>query len=238
VTVGDLVPGWSARPRPSGGPFAGRFCTVVPLEQDHAAGLFTECAEPGDDELWTYMSDGPFPGERSFTAWVARIVADAGSVPVAVLDTAGRPGGLARFMRVDCANGVVEIGGIVWGRSLRRTPAATEAIHLVAAHAFEDLGYRRLEWKCDALNAPSRSAALRLGFTYEGCFRNHVVVKGRNRDTAWYAITSQEWPGVAAAHRRWLDPANFDPEGRQRQRLTVPHSGTRSPDPGTAGTLA
>jgi RimJ/RimL family protein N-acetyltransferase len=217
----------------------GRYCSVVPLTEAHATDLFAVCAGDGNDALWEHMSDGPFPGPEEFAGWVARTAADPASVAVAVTGRSGRALGVARFLRIDRAHGVVEVGGIVWGRSLQRTTAATEAVHLMAAHVLDDLGYRRLEWKCDSRNAGSRAAALRLGFRHEGVFRNHMVVKGRSRDTAWYAITAEEWATVSAAHRRWLDPANFDAAGAQREPLAArPHPGMRIPDAGTAGTLA
>jgi RimJ/RimL family protein N-acetyltransferase len=122
-------------------------------------------------------------------------------------------------MRIDAANGVVEIGNIYWGPELARTAAATEALYLFASHVFDDLGYRRFEWKCNDRNEPSKRAAIRFGFSYEGTFRQHMVVKGENRDTAWYAMIDRDWPAIAAAMRQWLDPANFDRDGRQKRRL-------------------
>ncbi|GEP33265.1 hypothetical protein NSZ01_10330 [Nocardioides szechwanensis] len=132
----------------------------------------------------------------------------------------GTAAGLASFMRIDPGFGQVEVAGVLYARSLQRTRAATEAIHLLARHVFETLGYRRFEWKCDSLNEASRRAARRLGFTYEGRFRQHMVIKGRNRDTDWFSITDGEWPAVRAAHEQWLDPANFDEDGRQRSSLS------------------
>ncbi len=217
--VGAPVPGWTARPRPEPGPFRGRFCSVVALLPEHAEALYPGCAGPGTESLWTYLSDGPHPDPGDFAARVARTAAAADGVAVAVTDPAGTPRGIANYLRIDPANGSVEVGGILLGTGLRRTPAATEAMHLMAAHVFEDLGYRRYEWKCDALNAASVAAALRLGFRYEGTFRHAVVYKGRNRDTAWFSITDDEWPGIAAAHRTWLDPGNFDEAGTQRTPL-------------------
>jgi RimJ/RimL family protein N-acetyltransferase len=135
---------------------------------------------------------------------------------------AGTPAGLASYLRIEPAHGQVEIGGILWSRRMRGTPASTEAVHLMVAHAFDDLGYRRLEWKCDSRNEPSRRAAARLGFVHEGRFRHHQVVKGHNRDTDWFSLTDQDWPAVRAAHRAWLDPASFDADGRQRHPLVPP----------------
>jgi len=217
--VGPPVEGWSARPLPAPGPFTGRFCSVVPLAVEHADALYPTCAAPGTEHLWTYLSDGPYPDPAAFRERVAGTVADPTAVSVAISDPAGTPLGIANYLRLDPGNGSVEVGGILLGTALQRTPAATEAMHLMAAHVFDDLGYRRYEWKCDALNAPSRAAAERLGFRYEGTHRNAVVYKGRSRDTAWFSITDTEWPAVAAAHRAWLDPANFDVQGRQLTSL-------------------
>jgi RimJ/RimL family protein N-acetyltransferase len=137
-----------------------------------------------------------------------------------ILDRAGEePLGIASYLRIDPGNGVIEVGHLHFGPQLQRTPAATEAMALMMARAFDELGYRRYEWKCDSLNAPSRAAALRLGFTFEGIFRNAVVVKGRSRDTAWFSVTDAEWPKVRAGFEAWLAPANFDAEGRQRRGL-------------------
>ena len=141
---------------------------------------------------------------------------------LAMAKASGKVAGRQTLMRIDAANGVIEIGNIYWGPPMAQRPAATEALYLFAKHVFDDLGYRRFEWKCDALNAPSRKAAERFGFRYEGTFRKAVVYKGRSRDTAWLAITDDEWPAVAAAHRSWLAPENFDTAGRQRTRLTAP----------------
>lgn len=243
--VGDPVPGWTPRRRPRPGPFPGRYCTVVPLAPRHAAELYDACHGPGAEGLWTYLAGlpGPFDHVPAFTEAVARQVADPGSESMAIL-VDGRAEGLASYLRIDPAHGSVEIGGILLGTRLRRSTAATEALHLMACHVLDELGYRRYEWKCDALNAPSRTAAARLGFTYEGTFRNHMVTKGRNRDTAWYSITAEEWPALRAAYERWLDPANHDDQGRQRAPLRVltaaarPNGGTDVPHSGTPGMMA
>lgn len=243
--------GWSARRRPEPGPFAGRYCRVVPLRPDHAEDLFPTCSAPGSEALWTYLAglDGPFRDPAAFAAGLAETVADPTSVSVAVLTPQGRAVGLANYLRIDQANGSVEVGGILLGTSLQRTSAATEAMYLLARHVFVDLGYRRYEWKCDALNAPSVSAAHRLGFGYEGTFRNAVVYKGRSRDTAWFSITDEEWPVLATAYEQWLDPGNFDASGTQRTSLSeltsaaragldAPDRGTAVPHLGTRGRLA
>ncbi len=243
--VGPAVPDWSERERPRPGPFEGRFCSVVPLRRGHAEALFETCAGPGNEHLWTYLADGPYPDPGAFADRVERTAADPGSESVAFLDPSGTPVGLASWMRIDRANGSVEVGDILLGRALRRTQAATEAMHLMARHVLDDLGYRRYEWKCDALNAASRAAALRLGFVFEGVFRQAVVYKGRSRDTAWYSLTDREWPAVSAAMQAWLAPDNFDEHGEQRRSLAAvrsavkpPHGGTRGPHFGTGDRLA
>ncbi len=220
--VGDEVPGWSPRRRPEAGAFLGRHCQVVPLVPAHAGDLFPTCAGPGNERLWTYLagSAGAVTSRADLAAYVEAMVADPASVSAAVTDHESRALGFANYLRIDCVHGSVEVGSILFGTSLQRTTAATEAMYLMARHVFEDLGYRRYEWKCDALNGPSRAAALRLGFTYEGTFRNAIVYKGRSRDTAWFSITDTEWPVLAAAYQRWLDPENFDADGVQRSSLS------------------
>lgn len=205
------------RPRP--GPFHGRMGAVVPLGPEHADEMYASCAAPGTERLWTYLADGPFADGPAFAERVARTVADPSSESVALVGQDGRAGGLASYLRIDVLNGSVEVGGILLGTGLQRSTTATEALYLMARHVLDDLGYRRLEWKCDALNGPSRAAALRLGFSYEGTHRNAVVYKGRSRDTAWFSITDAEWPVLAAAFEAWLSPANFDHAGCQRRTL-------------------
>ena len=174
-------------------------------------------AEPG---LWTYLPDGPYRDPAHLREMLEAIAAiDDPSYYTVVPHASQRPAGLLAYMRIAPEMGVIEIGSIRFGALLKRTTAATETIYLMARHAFEALGYRRLEWKCDSLNAASRKAAERFGFRFEGIFRQHMVVKGRNRDTAWYSITDREWPSVGSAFERWLDDGNFDSDGRQRRRL-------------------
>jgi RimJ/RimL family protein N-acetyltransferase len=218
--TGDDLAGWTPRPLPTTEPLAGSRVTLVPTDvTDHAMGLF-EATRAGDPALWDYLPYGPFPDEAVFEQWLARFVADPDLYTETVIDNAsGLPLGCASFMRVDQANGVIEIGHIFLGAGLQRTVAATEALYLMMRHAFDDLGYRRLEWKCDAANGRSMRAAERLGFVYEGTFRQHRIVKGRNRDTAWFAIIDTEWPVVRAALEAWLSPDNFDADGDQLRRL-------------------
>ena len=167
------------------------------------------------------MPHGPFADPDAFAAYVGELRAMPATVALAVVLPAGTPVGITSYLRIDHANGTAEVGYITYSAALQRTTAATEAMYLMAAHAFDVVGIRRYEWKCDSLNEPSRRAAARLGFTFEGVFRQAVVTKGRNRDTAWFAITDDEWPRLRAAFEAWLDPANFDDQGRQRSPLTT-----------------
>jgi RimJ/RimL family protein N-acetyltransferase len=186
----------------------------------HAESLFTSSHSAGAERLWEHLPYGPFASQDEFTAWLEQRAASADPLFFAVVDWESmRALGMASFLRIEPAHGVIEIGHIWFAPVLQRTRQATEAIYLLAKHAFDDLGYRRLEWKCDSLNLPSRRAADRFGFTYEGLFRQHMVVKGRNRDTAWFSMTDGEWPLRKAAFEAWLSPANFDETGRQRQSL-------------------
>lgn len=218
--VGPDLPGWTPRPLPPRTPMVGRTCRLEPLDPGrHADDLFAAYASAPDTRGWTYLG-GEMPA--SAAAYRAALEpAAAGTDPLffAICDPAGRALGLASYLRIDPANGSIEVGHIHLGPALARTAAATEAMALMMARAF-GLGYRRYEWKCDSLNAPSRAAALRLGFTFEGIFRNAVVVKGRSRDTAWFSITDTEWPRVRDALAAWLAPENFLPDGRQRAALS------------------
>jgi RimJ/RimL family protein N-acetyltransferase len=206
---------------------AGARVRLEPVDPDaHAAGLFAASHDGRDPHLWDYLPYGPFADEEALRAWLARAAASEDPLFLAVVDAAtGAPSGVVSFLRVEPAHRVVEIGHIWFAPAIQRTPTATEAIFLLARHAFDDLGYRRLEWKCDAANARSRRAAERFGFTFEGVFRQHMIVKGRNRDTAWYAMLDGEWPAVRTGFERWLDPANFDAGGRQRRSLRAARDG-------------
>jgi RimJ/RimL family protein N-acetyltransferase len=218
--VGDRVPGWSPRPRPDGVTLEGRYVVVEPLAVAHAAALLGSLCGPDDRSLWTYRATEPPADLEEMTELIARTLATPDLLTFALVPRDGAPAGIASYTRIDPATGQVEVAGVLYARSLQRTRAATEAIHLLMRYAFEDLGYRRFEWKCDSLNEPSRRAAVRLGFTYEGRFRHHLVTKDRNRDTDWYSVTDAEWPTVRAAHEAWLDPANFDEDGGQRTSLS------------------
>jgi RimJ/RimL family protein N-acetyltransferase len=171
--------------------------------------------------MWTYLPYGPFDSLDTYRAWTDEISRRSDPLFFAIIDRAsGRAVGLASYLRIDPAAGSIEVGHLLYSPLLQRTPAATEAMFLMMEGAFK-LGYRRYEWKCDVLNAPSRAAAQRLGFSFEGIFRQAVVVKARNRDTAWFSIIDTEWPALANAFQRWLDRANFDPHGKQRERLST-----------------
>jgi RimJ/RimL family protein N-acetyltransferase len=194
----------------------GRYCRVEPLELHHACDLWDANAHDTDHRNWTYLRDGPYARFEDYAAWVED--AEATSDPLFYAIMAPKAAGVASYLRIMPEAGSIEVGHINLSPPLQRTRAATEAMYLMMKRAF-DLGYRRYEWKCDALNAPSRAAAERLGFTYEGTFRQANVYKGRNRDTAWYSVIDSEWPNRRAAFERWLAPENFDAEGKQRTKL-------------------
>lgn len=197
----------------------GRTVTLEPLDAArHAAALWA--AVRGHDALWDWLPDGPYADEAAFRTAVAAKQAAAGFVFLAIVPkVGGTAAGYAALMRAEPAHGVVEVGNVLFSPGLQRTVAATEAVYLMARHVFEELGYRRYEWKCNALNEPSRRAALRFGFQLEGVFRQHMVVKGRNRDTAWFSMLDHEWPERKRAFEAWLAEGNFDGEGRQRKSL-------------------
>lgn len=219
--TGTPLPQWQPPPSPSLPTTAGRYCRLEPLRPDlHAPGLYQALILEGSASLWTYLPAEPPPTPEAFTRFLIHRQSEASTHALVILDPdSGRPTGITSYLRIDPANGVVEIGWVLFSPLLQRTRAATEALSLQIDYAFQ-LGYRRVEWKCDSLNAPSRSAAERLGFQYEGTFRQAVVTKGRNRDTTWYSLIDREWPAVRAAHQRWLDPVNFLPDGRQILRLS------------------
>ena len=219
--IGHSLPNWTPPPLPPYEPLAGRWCRLEPLTAErHAADLFAAYSQDTEGRLWTYLPYGPFASPDDYTAWMNSIIPSSDPLFYAIIDhQTGRAAGSASYLRISPAIGSIEVGHINYAPALQRTPAATEAMYLMMDHVFA-LGYRRYEWKCDALNAPSRSAAQRLGFSFEGVFRQATIYKARNRDTAWFAVIDQEWPALKAAFEQWLDPANFDAEGRQRQRLS------------------
>lgn len=199
----------------------GRTVRIAPLDPvAHAPPLYQSIA--GRDELWRYLAEGPFSTQAAFEAHMRQKAASVDPLFFAIVDQfSGDALGYAAYMRIEPTHRVVEIGNILFAPALQRTVGATEAMYLMARHVFEDLGYRRYEWKCNSLNEPSRRAALRLGFQYEGIFRRHMIVKGRNRDTAWFSMLDSEWPARKRAFEQWLAPANFDEDGRQRKPLSA-----------------
>jgi len=219
--VGEPLPGWTPPALPPREPMQGRFCRLEPLDVEaHTGALHEAFAADGDGRGWTYLAYGPFDDAAGLRAWVRDAAAGDDPQFFAILDADGRAVGVASYLRISPASGSIEVGHIHYAPVLAGTPAATEAMVLMARRVF-GLGYRRYEWKCDALNAPSRRAAQRLGFSYESVFRQATVYKGRNRDTAWYAMLDGEWPALDDAWSRWLDPANFDASGRQRSSLSA-----------------
>jgi RimJ/RimL family protein N-acetyltransferase len=205
-------------------PLTGRYVRLEPVDPErHAADLFElSHGARGDPAIWIYMGYGPFADFVAFKSWVAERAASNDPLFYAVIDLAtGKAAGMASFLRIVPADGVIETGHIWLTPILQRTRQATEAIFLMAKYAFDTLGNRRFEWKCNARNAPSRAAAKRFGFTFEGVFRQHMIVKGRNRDTAWYAMIDRDWPAIKAAFEAWLDPANFDAKGQQKKKLNA-----------------
>ncbi len=227
AVIGRTLPNWVSRALPSAISVEGRYTRLDRLNAarhgQELSRVFVRC-EP---ETWRYLAYGPFNDEASFLAWLESACAASDPLFHAVIDRAtGQALGVASLMRIDPANGVMEVGHIHFSPSMKRSRIGTEAIYLLMRRAFDDLGYRRLEWKCDALNAPSRRAAERFGFTYEGTFRQAVVVKGRNRDTAWFSVIDGEWPAIKARFEAWLDPANFDSVGAQRSSLGITRSGS------------
>ena len=197
----------------------GRVVTLAPLSASRHAGALWQAVR-GHDDLWAWLFDGPYRTAAQFRRAIEKKQAAKDAVFLAIVPAGtGNVAGYASYMRAEPAHGVVEVGNILLSPALQRTTAATEAMYLMARHIFEDLGYRRYEWKCNAENQPSRRAALRLGFSFEGVFRRHMVIKQRNRDTAWFSMIDSEWPACKKAFEAWLDPANFTSSGRQRRRL-------------------
>jgi RimJ/RimL family protein N-acetyltransferase len=219
--VGRSLPGWTARLAPPRTPMQGRFCRVEPVDIGrHAGELFAANSLDADGRNWTYLGVDAPRSLDEYVAWLRKLTAGDDPLPQAIVDEAtGKTVGLATYMRIDRANGVIEVGNINYSPLLQRKPAATEAMFLMMRRVFDELGYRRYEWKCDSLNAASRAAAARLGFQYEGTFRQLIVYKGRNRDTAWFSIIDSEWPALRLAYERWLAPENFDADGKQKRAL-------------------
>lgn len=222
LPLGPLVDATPARgPMPV--VLEGRYCRVEPLEgARHAEALFTASTPPDAVARFTYLSTEPPADRAAFDDWLQHAVGDPTRAYFAVVDErTGRAEGRQAFMRIDPPNRSIEIGDVYWGPAIARSRVSTEACYLFVRHAIEELGYRRVEWKCNVLNAPSMRAAERFGFRFEGVFRRNMIVKGRTRDTAWFSIVDDEWPQVRAAFDAWLAPDNFDDAGHQRTRLRV-----------------
>ncbi|HEX4770560.1 MAG TPA: GNAT family protein [Bryobacteraceae bacterium] len=219
----EISPDSTPATRPLRTALNGKLVSLAPLDASaHARDLYESSSGPENEKLWQYLADGPFADYASFRAVIEQKANSDDAVFFAIAEnTPGRAAGYASLMRADVANRCVEVGNILYTPRLQQTTAATEAMYLLARHVFEELRYRRYEWKCNARNEPSRRAALRLGFTFEGVFRQHMIVKGRNRDTAWFSMLDREWPARKSAFERWLDPSNFDEAGRQRKTLAT-----------------
>jgi RimJ/RimL family protein N-acetyltransferase len=217
--IGVTVAGWVAPSVPPRSPIAGRYCRVEPIDERFAGDLYAAASQDADGRTWTYLPYGPFSTESSYRDWLMAACFGDDPLFLVIVDAAdGKAVGLASYLNIKPVQGSIEVGHVYFSPVLQRTRLATEAMYLMMRRAFE-LGYRRYEWKCDALNAASRAAAERLGLSYEGIFRQATVYKGRNRDTAWYAAVDGDWPALAAAFEAWLDPENFDAAGRQRVSL-------------------
>jgi RimJ/RimL family protein N-acetyltransferase len=219
--IGAPLPDWNGAKPPARTPLAGRYCRIEPVNVEaHAADLFDAYRSAPDARDWTYLAIGPFETVDAYREHLTRIAASADPLHYAVIDAAsGKAVGTLALMRIDPANGVIEVGHVTYSPRLKRTRVATEAMFLLMQYVFDELGYRRFEWKCDSLNEPSRAAALRYGFTFEGIFRQAIVYRQRNRDTAWFSVIDSEWPALRPSYTRWLDNTNFDAEGRQVERL-------------------
>lgn len=220
--IGFPVPDWQQLPRPPLTPVSGRLCRIEPLDPDsHLRALYAAFAADSDNRNWTYLPYGPFDSYGKFDAWARATCMDDDPLFHAVIDlSTGEAAGLASYLRINPKDGVIEVGHIHFSPQLQRTTLSTEAMYLMMKRVFDELGYRRYEWKCDSLNKPSRRAALRLGFSFEGVFRQLTMYKNRNRDTAWFAVIDKDWPGIKAGYEMWLDPDNFDDQGKQKRSLT------------------
>ena len=220
--IGNPVSEWSRRQPPTHAAIDGRFCRLEPINAArHGNALFAANATAPDERAWTYLFTEPFTHREDFRLYLEKMETSSDPLFFAVVDNkTQRAVGYLSLMRIDHVHGVMEVGNINYSPLLQRTPGGTEALYLLMDLAFSTLGYRRLEWKCDSLNAPSRNAALRYGFTFEGTFRQAVIYKARSRDTAWFSIIDSEWPIIKHALERWLSPDNFEPDGSRRRSLT------------------
>lgn len=218
--VGDALPDWQPRPHPQRIVHDGRLCRLEPLASHHAEKLFSAYQLAEDSRSWTWLLREPDAHLESYQAWVNEVVDLQDPIHFAVIDKqTSQPVGTLALMRIDSKHGVMEVGHVHFSPLMSRTPLSTEAQWLLMRYAFETLGYRRYEWKCNSLNDPSRRAALRMGFQYEGRFRQALVIKGHNRDTDWFSIIDKEWPAVDLAMQKWLAAENFGPDGKQLRTL-------------------
>jgi RimJ/RimL family protein N-acetyltransferase len=221
LPLGQALPGWSPRSQPPRNILEGRFCRLEPLDVAKHGDDLVAAFSKTDMDSWRYLFAGPFASDDDCRNWLTDVASRTTEVPYALIDLkSGRAAGMASYMRIEPGHGVIEVGSIHYSDILKRTPATTEAMFLMMRHVFDDLGYRRYEWKCDSFNAPSRRTAQRLGFLFEGIFRQHMVVKGHSRDTAWFAIVDSDWPMLKHAYEKWLSPDNFTDDGRQRVSLS------------------
>ncbi|MFI7337688.1 GNAT family N-acetyltransferase [Streptomyces sp. NPDC050085] len=229
--VGEPLPDWSPRQPPAAVTLTGAFCRLEPLDAArHAADLYAAYSSGADGRDWTYLSVGPFGDAQEYRRFAEAAAVGTDPRHYAVIDLGrGTAVGTLSLMRQDPANGVVEVGNVMFSPLMKRSPISTEAQFLAMRYVFEDLGYRRYEWKCDSLNSPSRTTAQRLGFTFEGVFRQAVVYKNRSRDTAWFSVVDGEWPTVEKAFEAWLAPDNFDAQGIQRRSLAEVRTSMASP---------
>jgi RimJ/RimL family protein N-acetyltransferase len=217
----EPMTGWTVRARPARQSIRGRYVQLEPLDAErHGRDLFHASAVPDADQKFRWLGEYPPTDEATFLDWVRKVEVSEDPLFSAIIDNeTGAVAGRQTLMRIDAANGVIEIGNIYWGPLISRRRGATEALYLAMKHVFDDLGYRRFEWKCNNDNLPSKRAAERFGFTFEGVFRQHMIVKGLSRDTAWFSIIDKEWPALKAGYEAWLSPENFDADGQQRLRL-------------------
>ena len=227
LPIGFPVPDWKPCAAPPRTAMTGKFCRLEPLDVTrHARELFQAFGADTENRIWTYLAVGPFDDFEAYRAWLEKACLGDDPLFFAIIDRdTAKAVGVASYLRIDPANGVIEVGSINYAPALQRTAAGTEAMYLMMKRVFDELGYRRYEWKCDDLNAASKRAAARYGFVFEGVFRQAVFYKGRNRDTAWFAIIDRDWPGIKAAFEAWLSPDNLSPDGRQKKPLEAFRSG-------------
>jgi RimJ/RimL family protein N-acetyltransferase len=219
-TIGYPIKNWQHRTVPSKSKMTGTYCQLELLDiAKHAKKLFSSLSIENDGSSWTYLPYGPFSTYEDFFLWLQKTSDLSDTVLYTILDKHDLPIGIAGYLRINAEHGVIEIGHLHFSKLLQRTPAATEAMYLMMSYVFDELKYRRYEWKCDSLNQPSRNAAERFGFKFEGIFRQCNVFKDRNRDTAWFSLLDSEWPTIKNKFINWLDPNNFDETGNQKTRL-------------------